>query len=118
MEDCIFCKIIRGEIPCDKVLENVNFLAFLDNRPFTNGHTLVVPKKHYRWVYDIENFEDYWSFTRQVTLKLKSSLNPEFITYFTMGNEVPHAHVHVIPRYPNDVLVGLFAESLRSSLSP
>lgn len=108
MDDCVFCKIIKGEIPCHKVYENDNFLAFLDIQPFTDGHTLVIPKKHYRWVYDVPNFGEYWEFAKKVTLILQEKLQPDYISYITMGKLVPHAHIHIIPRYPEDNLVGAF----------
>jgi histidine triad (HIT) family protein len=117
MEDCIFCKIASRKIPSQIIAENENFIAFLDNQPFTEGHTLVVPKTHYRWVYDVPNFDQYWLFTLEVTQKIKNKLNPEFISYLTMGNEVLHAHIHLIPRYQNDVLTGLFNEKLRTNIS-
>lgn len=108
MDDCVFCKIIKGEIPCHKVYENDNFLAFLDIQPFTDGHTLVIPKKHYRWVYDVPNFGEYWEFAKKVTLILQEKLQPDYISYITMGKLVPHAHIHIIPRYPEDNLAGAF----------
>lgn len=114
MDDCIFCKIISGQIPCHKINENDQFLAFLDINPFTEGHTIIIPKIHYRWVYDLPNFGDYWIFAQKTTRILQGKLRPLFFTYLTMGNEVPHAHIHLIPRYENDVLTSIFSESLRS----
>ena len=108
MDDCVFCKIIAGKIPCQKIFEDDNFLAFLDINPFTEGHTLIIPKKHFRWVYDVPNFGEYWEFSKKVTQILQEKLNPDYITYITMGKLVPHAHIHIIPRYPNDNLVGAF----------
>jgi len=103
MDNCIFCKIVHGEIPCHKVYENEDFLAFLDVYPFAKGHVLVVPKKHYRWVYDVPNFGNYWQIVQKIALNIKdSSLNPEYISFLTMGNEVPHAHIHIIPRFKLD----------------
>ncbi|KXK09685.1 MAG: HIT domain protein [Microgenomates bacterium OLB23] len=98
MEDCIFCKIVAGEIPCYKVAENNNYLAFLDVNPLTKGHVLVVPKKHARWVHDVENFGEYWVFAKEVEKKLEAALQPTWTQYFTQG-VVPHAHIHIIPRY-------------------
>ena len=54
-KECIFCKIIRGEIPCDRIYEDKDVLAFLDINPFVKGHLLVIPKKHSRWIWDIED---------------------------------------------------------------
>ncbi|MBU1117816.1 HIT family protein [Patescibacteria group bacterium] len=113
MNECVFCKIAQGNIPCHKVLENKDFLAFLDNRPFTEGHLLVIPRTHYRWVYDVPNFGEYWDFARQAASKIQSSLKPEYLTFLTMGNEVPHAHIHIIPRHTGDQLTGIFKEEFR-----
>lgn len=105
MDDCIFCKIIKGEIPCQKVYEDANFLAFLDINPVSVGHTLLIPKKHYRWVYDVPNFGEYWQVAQKLAINIKNSaLNPEFISFITMGNEIPHAHIHIIPRNSDDTV--------------
>lgn len=103
MDNCIFCQIIKGDIPCHKVYEDDLFLAFLDINPVSPGHTLLVPKQHYRWVYDVSEFTQYWQVAQKIALGLKnSSLNPDFITFLTIGNEVPHAHIHIIPRKNDD----------------
>jgi len=103
MDDCIFCKIIKGEIPCHKIYEDEKYLAFLDINPVSVGHTLLVPKAHFRWVYDVPNFGEYLEVAKQLALNIKySALKPEFISFLTMGNEVPHAHIHIIPRNDSD----------------
>ncbi len=96
--NCIFCKIVNKQLPSYQVYEDNNFLAFLDIYPRVEGHTLVIPKKHYRWVYEVPNFKDYWEVVLKITKKMKSSLSPYFITYVTHGLEVPHAHIHILPR--------------------
>lgn len=96
--NCIFCKIIGGEIPAHKVYEDDNYLAFLDINPATEGHTLVIPKKHYQWVYDVEDIGEYWEVIQKITNKMLEKLKPAFVTYYTSGVDVPHAHVHVLPR--------------------
>ena len=99
----IFSKIIAGDIPCYKVAEDEHFFAFLDINPTSIGHTLLIPKTHYRWVYDVVEFSEYWQVAKKIALALKeSSLNPEYVSFLTMGNEVPHAHIHLIPRSLND----------------
>lgn len=102
MSDCIFCKIAEGKIPCDKVYEDKDFLAFLDIRPLNPGHTLVIPKKHYRWIWDIPNFGDYFEFSKKIEKAMEKALKTEWVVIGVAGNEVLHAHVHVIPRFPND----------------
>lgn len=119
MDDCIFCKIVNGQIPCHKIYEDENFLAFLDIKPFAKGHTLVIPKKHYRWVYDVPNFNEYWQVAQKIALDIKnSSLNPEYISFLTMGNEVLHAHIHVIPRFMSDKITPIFQSLPHFELSP
>ena len=102
MDDCIFCKIAKGDIPCQKLVEDNNFLAFLDNKPFAIGHTLVIPKIHYSWTYDVPNFGEYWVFVHKVTKIIQEKYKPLFVSYLTMGNEISHAHIHILPRYQDD----------------
>jgi len=75
MDDCIFCKIVKGEIPAFKVYEDNDFLAFLDINPISVGHTLLIPKKHYRWVYDVPNFGEYWQVAQKIALSIKNCGN-------------------------------------------
>ena len=98
MHDCIFCKIVSGELPCYKIWEDNLFVALLDAYPRSRGHTLVIPKKHYRWVYDVPEFDTYWEVVLKITRGLQKSLHPYFITYITHGLQVPHAHIHLLPR--------------------
>lgn len=98
--DCIFCKIVKGEIPCYKVYEDRHFLAFLDIQPTNPGHTLVIPKKHYRWVWDVQ--EEYASPTNAVAFALKKVFKTDYVVSFVMGDEVPHAHLHLVPRFLGD----------------
>lgn len=109
-EDCIFCKIVRGEIPSHKVYEDEAFMAFLDIRPLTRGNSLVIPKKHYHWVYDVPNFGEYFEVAKKVGLAAQKAFNADWICFLTLGLEVPHAHIRVIPRYkddPHDVVVDI-----------
>jgi len=98
MESCIFCQIVSSKAPCFKVYEDKDFLAFLDIYPRVEGHTLVIPKKHYRFVYDVPNFSSYWEVVLKITKAMQKTLNPYFITYLTHGLQVPHAHIHIMPR--------------------
>jgi len=101
--DCIFCKIVAGEIPAYKVYEDEKFLAFLDIRPLTRGNSLVVPKDHHRWVYDVPDFGDYFEVAKRVALASQRAFHAEWVCFLTMGLEVPHAHIRVIPRYSDDL---------------
>jgi len=104
MEDCIFCKIIKGEISCDKVYEDENFLAFLDIKPVSHGHILIIPKKHATWMYDAddETISGIFILAKKLMLALKKGLKCDFVQIGIVGNEIPHFHVHLIPRYYGD----------------
>jgi len=101
MEDCIFCKIVKGEIPAYKIAENDRFLAFLDISQFTPGHTLVIPKDHYQFVWDVPNIEEYYKFIQEIGNHFKD-IGYKFVDTISMGRGVPHSHVHVIPHNADD----------------
>lgn len=101
-QDCIFCKIVKGKIPCHKIYEDDDFLTFLDINPLNPGHSLLIPKKHHRWVDDVPNFGAYFEVAKKVSLSIKKKLKPLAVYYLTMGFQIPHAHVHVIPRFEKD----------------
>lgn len=101
-QDCVFCQIIAGQIPAHKVYEDDQFLAFLDIRPLTKGNTLVIPKEHYRWVIDVPQFGSLWEVAKKVGLAQQKTLGAEWVSFLTLGMEVAHAHIRVIPRYPDD----------------
>ncbi|MBI4008782.1 HIT family protein [Candidatus Roizmanbacteria bacterium] len=98
MENCIFCQIVSGKSPSYKVYEDEMFLGFLDIFPRVKGHTICIPKKHYRWVYDVPEFGKYWEAVLKLTKAMQKALSPSFVTYVTHGLEVAHAHVHILPR--------------------
>jgi len=100
--DCIFCKIVRGEIPSYKVYEDGEFLAFLDINPLNPGHVLVIPKKHYRWVWDVSEIGKYYNVVGKIAQALKKAMCTDWIVSLVIGEEVPHAHVWLIPRFEND----------------
>ncbi len=95
----IFTKIVRGEIPCHKVAENDQFLAFLDIRPLAKGHTLVIPKREINYIFDIEDaeYQALFLFAKQVAAAIKSVVPCKRIGVTVIGLEVPHAHIHLIP---------------------
>ena len=99
MTDSIFTKIIKGEISCFKVLENEDFIAFLDVNPVKKGHTLVVPKLQIDYIYDLPEdvFSKLFIFSKKVAQMLKNSFSCNRIGISIVGLEVPHAHIHLIP---------------------
>ena len=106
MENCIFCKIIKKEIPCDKIYENGNFLAFLDVQPVSFGHILIVPKKHIIWMQEADDLtiSEIFKLTKKLMLAIKNSLKCDYVQVSIVGKDIPHFHIHLIPRYINDGL--------------
>jgi len=99
MQDSIFSKIIKGDIPSHKIYEDDDVLAFLDIHPITPGHTLVIPKKQVEFVWDLET-EDYRKLTdvaKKVALHLRATLGVPYIGEQIIGVDVPHAHIQLIP---------------------
>lgn len=107
MEGCVFCKIAEGKIPAYKVYEDKNFVAFLDIRPLNPAHVQVIPKKHYRWVFDVPNFGEYLEVVKKIGLAAIKELGAFTFSIATLGFDVEHAHVWVVPRYENDGHGGL-----------
>lgn len=95
----IFSKIISGELPCYKVAETEDFLAFLDINPNAKGHTLCIPKKEVDKIFDLDetSYHGLMAFSRQVALALKKTVDCKRIGMSVIGLEVPHVHVHLIP---------------------
>jgi histidine triad (HIT) family protein len=97
MENCIFCKIVKKEIPAHIVYEDNEFLAFLDINPQSPGHTQVIPKQHVRWVWDYTAPGSYFEIARKVALAQRKAFNTDFVLSKIVGDEVPHAHIWVFP---------------------
>lgn len=104
MKDCIFCKIVKKEVPCFKVYEDQDFLGFLDIFPLNPGHTLLIPKKHFRWVNQVPNFSRYWEVAGKISQVLEKSLKADHSCFVTLGEEVTHGHIHIVPRFKDDDL--------------
>jgi len=102
MSDCIFCKIVNGEIPCYKVYEDNLFLGFLDIRPLNIGNSLLIPKAHHRWVNDVPEFGAYWEAAKKIALATLPIVKADYVSYLTLGMEVEHAHIRIIPRFYED----------------
>ncbi len=97
MEKCIFCKIVAGQIPSYKVYEDENFLAFIDITPHSPGHVQVIPKQHFRWVWDVPNVGEYFEVVRKIAKAEQKAFNTEWILSKIVGEEIPHAHIWVYP---------------------
>ncbi len=111
MEECIFCKIVKGEVPCQKIGENEHFLCFLDIKPVSKGHALVVPKRHFR---DFTQFPEelatsYITFVKEMATKIVSAVGADGFNLGMNNGEasgqiVMHQHTHIIPRFTDDGL--------------
>ncbi len=97
MQNCIFCKIVNKEIPAHVVYEDGDFLAFLTIHPQLPGHTLIIPKKHYRWVWDVPNVGAYFEVVKKIALAQKKAFEQEMILSKVVGEDVPHAHIWIFP---------------------
>ncbi len=104
MDDCIFCKIIKGVIPAEKIYEDDKILAFLDIKPVNPGHALVIPKKHYEKMETApdEVVSDVFVVAKKLMKVIKEEMLADFVALSVVGIDVPHFHVHLIPRYFDD----------------
>ncbi|MBI3633840.1 MAG: HIT domain-containing protein [Candidatus Vogelbacteria bacterium] len=97
MNDCLFCKIVEGKIPSYKVYEDDSVLSFLDIKPEAKGHVLVIPKKHYQWVWDIPEFGKFYEVVKRIALAQRKAFGTDWIISRVVGEDVPHAHVWLVP---------------------
>lgn len=103
MKDCIFCKIVKKEIPAYIVYEDESFIGLLDIRPLSPGHILVIPKNHYRWVWDVPNITEYFTAVTKLAKAQRLAFKEDMILSKIVGEEVPHAHIWL---YPNPEIAG------------
>ncbi|OEU51627.1 MAG: histidine triad (HIT) protein [Desulfobacterales bacterium S3730MH5] len=109
--DCIFCKIVAGEIPSVKIYEDDSVLAFMDINPLNNGHLLIIPKAHAATIHEISeaDFLAVMSATHRLAAAVREALNPDGINLLQLNGKaanqvVPHLHVHIVPRWSGDGL--------------
>lgn len=109
MESCIFCKIVKGDIPNYTIYEDDNFLAFLDIFPHAKGHTVVIPKEHAGRLLDLddETAEDFLPTIKKIIARIDEVLYPEGYNIGwndgeSAGQVVPHLHIHILPRWQGD----------------
>ena len=107
MDDCIFCKIVKGEIPCVKVCEDDRVFVFADINPISQGHTLIVPKKHAEniWEIDADDLAAIHRASKQVATAIRTALDPLGVACLQLNGRgvnqvVMHYHLHLIPRLP------------------
>src|SRR5947209_20138572 len=102
MQDCIFCKIVLKELPSYLIFEDENSITFLDIRPLNPRHTLVSPKKHHRWVWDVPEAGRYFETVRMLAKTLQKTMNTERVVADIAGMGVPDPPAHEVRRCPGD----------------
>ncbi|MFA5169593.1 MAG: HIT family protein [Candidatus Paceibacterota bacterium] len=124
MEDCIFCKIINKEIPAHKIYEDDSVFSFLDNRPVSKGHVLVIPKKHAKDIFELdeETLKKISSVAKKIAQKMKDSLSIDGVNLYHASGEaaeqtVFHFHLHIIPRRKDDNLCFTRATVAKENIS-
>ena len=95
----VFTKILKGELPCYKILEDKQFFAFMEIKPVNPGHVLVIPKKEVDYLFDLDDptLGELMVFSKKVAVALKKAVPCKKIGVMVAGLEVPHAHIHLIP---------------------
>jgi histidine triad (HIT) family protein len=106
-EDCIFCKIVRGQIPSHKTYEDDTSIAFLDIHPKAPGHTLLIPKAHHQWFQDLPNdiSDPLFRAAKKIARDIKEKYGADYVRLGILGTDVPHVHIHLIPQKFTDTKV-------------
>jgi histidine triad (HIT) family protein len=111
MKDCIFCRIVAGEIPCTKVFEDDVTLSFMDISPLNKGHILIVPKEHHNTIVEAapELYGHLCGIVCKISKAVQAALNPDGINILQLNGKaanqvVPHLHIHIVPRWYGDGL--------------
>lgn len=112
MPECIFCNIVSGSIPCEKVYEDDRTLAFLDIHPVNSGHTLLISKDHYPKMVDVPDdfLGEIYIRAKMLMKKIQKALNADFVVLSVVGVDVDHFHIHLIPRYYHDGLANFWPQ--------
>jgi histidine triad (HIT) family protein len=108
--DCIFCKIVRKEIPATIVHEDDISISFLDINPVNDGHLLLIPKEHHSYLVETPDplLKELIVRAKKLMVAIKKSLDPEIVVLSVVGKDVPHFHIQLIPRFSNDGLGGFW----------
>lgn len=107
-DNCIFCKIIEGVIPAHKIYEDELFISFLDINPVKKGHSLIIPKNHVEWMHQADNatISNIFILTKKIMSNIIEKLPCDYVQVSVVGKDVPHFHIHLIPRTYDDGLNG------------
>jgi len=95
--DCTFCKIVAGEIPSYKIYEDEHFYAFLDRVQLCEGHTLLIPKEHFRFIWDVPDEYNYFAAANKIVSHYIKDLGFPYVDSVSFGRMIPHAHLHLLP---------------------
>jgi histidine triad (HIT) family protein len=107
MENCIFCKIAKGEISAEKIYEDETSVAFLDISPKAPGHTLLIPKAHYQWFQDVPDdiSDPLFRAAKMIARDIKEKNGADYVRLGIVGTDVPHVHIHLVPQKLTDTKV-------------
>ena len=103
MSECIFCQVVAGKLPSYKIYEDEDFIAILDIFPKSEGHTLVIPKKHVEWVWDYLDLGKYFELVGKIARHHRKLAPDNIVRCIIWGWDVPHAHIHLIPGKDNNL---------------
>jgi histidine triad (HIT) family protein len=118
-DDCVFCKIVKGEIPSDILWEDEYHIAILDINPYAKGHVMIIPREHSRWVWDIddEKYSKYMLAVKRVAGILRKAFGTDSVQEVIAGFGVAHVHIHLLPRTIDDGLNEIPNKPLEPKLS-
>jgi histidine triad (HIT) family protein len=117
MDNCTFCKIVKGKLDSWKIYEDKEVLCFLDINPIVEGHSLIITKRHVNWFYELkdEEISHLFKVAKLVAEKIERAIDSDFVSLMIFGEHVPHVHIHLLPRTRGDIFEEL-SESLPSFL--
>jgi histidine triad (HIT) family protein len=118
--ECIFCKIVAGKADAYRICEDELSVGILDINPFTQGHCLVISKRHVPWWYDLseEETKSLFSVARVISQKIMKAFRPDFVCMYARGRRIPHNHIFLIPTFSGDLLDRFFNTLERFQESP
>jgi len=107
---CVFCDIVAGKADCYRLYEDDLSLCILDIHPFTQGHCLVIPKRHVPWWHDLTEpeTESLFNVARIISNRIMNTYHPDFVCLYARGRRIPHTHIFLVPTYSGDVLDKFF----------
>jgi histidine triad (HIT) family protein len=117
---CVFCDIVAGKADCYRLYEDDLSLCILDIHPFTQGHALVIPKRHVPWWHDLTKPEtdSLFNVARIMSDRIMKTYHPDFVCLYARGRRIPHTHIFLVPTYSGDVLDRFFNTLERFQESP